>query len=227
MPRDYQGLQLFYGWCWHSWSVLGLLCSRVQGLKWWRRVFYYLLEMAIVNAYAIYKVNSPEAPLTHKQFRLELAKSLCEPLLLARARPCSSYLPVRGRRPTQGHARLKENTFCIALKNVVAAMIALSKSNQMVNLKIQKSVHNAESVMFTFVGKCFEAYHTKAYFWILLKMKALKCKSSAQFDWNVVTFGLKTNLHVLGEHNGIYENWVVSNQHQKSGPCSSIFCIDN
>ena len=32
--------------------------------------------------------------------------------------------------------------------------------------------------------------------------KALKCKPSAQFDWNVVTFGLKTSLHVLGEHNG-------------------------
>ena len=30
--------------------------------------------------------------------------------------------------------------------------------------------------------------------------------------------GMKT--YLLGEHNGIYE-------HQKSGPCSSIFCIDN
>ena len=29
-------------------------------------------------------------------------------------------------------------------------------------------------------------------------------KPSAQFDRNVVTFGLKTYLHVLGEHNGIY-----------------------
>ena len=27
-------------------------------------------------------------------------------------------------------------------------------------------------------------------------------KPSAQFDWNAVTFGLKTSLHVLGEHNG-------------------------
>ena len=27
-------------------------------------------------------------------------------------------------------------------------------------------------------------------------------KTSAQFDRNVVTFGLKTFLHVLGEHNG-------------------------
>lgn len=31
-----------------------------KGLKWWRRVFYRLLEMAIVNSYAIYKLNGPE-----------------------------------------------------------------------------------------------------------------------------------------------------------------------
>ena len=33
--------------------------------------------------------------------------------------------------------------------------------------------------------------------------KALKWKPSAQFDWNIVTFGLKTPLHALGEHIGM------------------------
>ena len=31
-----------------------------RGVKWWRRVFYHLLEMAIVNAFSIYKMNNPD-----------------------------------------------------------------------------------------------------------------------------------------------------------------------
>ena len=34
------------------------------------------------------------------------------------------------------------------------------------------------------------------------QLKAVKCKPSAQFDRIVVTFELKTPLHVLGEQNG-------------------------
>ena len=44
--------------------------------------------------------------------------------------------------------------------------------------------------------------HTYMYLPLQYQWKALKCKPSAQFDWNAVTFGLKTSLHVLGEHNG-------------------------
>ena len=61
-----------------------------KGLKWWRHVFYRLLEMAIVNSYAIYRLKGPEKLLTHKAFHLKLAHSLCEPFLLARADPTSS-----------------------------------------------------------------------------------------------------------------------------------------
>ena len=31
-----------------------------RGVKWWRHVFYRLLEMAIVNAFSIYKMNNPD-----------------------------------------------------------------------------------------------------------------------------------------------------------------------
>ena len=37
-----------------------------KGLKWWRRVFYRLMEMAIVNAYSIHKLNNPGNVLSHK-----------------------------------------------------------------------------------------------------------------------------------------------------------------
>ena len=68
-----------------------------KGLKWWRRVFYRLLDMAIANSYAIYKFNGPDKLLTHKAFCLELACSLCEPLLLARADPSLCHIPLHQR----------------------------------------------------------------------------------------------------------------------------------
>ena len=36
----------------------------------------------------------------------------------------------------------------------------------------------------------------------ILEFIVTKCKPSAQFDRNVVTLGLKTPFHVLGEYNG-------------------------
>ena len=48
-------------------------------LKWWRRAFFHLIEVAIVNAYIIY-ASTPQTgqKMTHKEFRIQLAK---EPLL--------------------------------------------------------------------------------------------------------------------------------------------------
>ena len=82
-----------------------------KGLKWWRRVFYRLLEMAIVNSYAIYRLKGPEKLLTHKAFHLKLAHSLCEPFLLARADHTSSYIPLHGCRPSEGLTRLSGKHF--------------------------------------------------------------------------------------------------------------------
>ena len=49
--------------------------------KWWRSCFWYLLEVAVLNAYIIYKTTarSPGSKvLSHFQFHLELARSLCK-----------------------------------------------------------------------------------------------------------------------------------------------------
>ena len=46
-------------------------------VKWWRRAFFHLLDLAIVNAYIMYS-EAPHTgrPLTHEQFRIELSKGL-------------------------------------------------------------------------------------------------------------------------------------------------------
>ena len=62
-------------------------------IKWWRKVFFWILEVATVNAYIIYKVlvkRSGERPISHLAFRRQLILSLSEPIrssVIPRARP--------------------------------------------------------------------------------------------------------------------------------------------
>ena len=46
--------------------------------KWWRRVFFFLLDTAVVNSYILYTEEHPNKKkrMTHEQFRIELANNL-------------------------------------------------------------------------------------------------------------------------------------------------------
>ena len=46
-------------------------------VKWWRRAFFHLIDLAVVNAYILY-CDAPHSGrrFTHEQFRIELAKGL-------------------------------------------------------------------------------------------------------------------------------------------------------
>ncbi len=45
-------------------------------LKWWRRAFFHLFDLAIVNAYILYTQSTQVKKLNHEHFRVELAKEL-------------------------------------------------------------------------------------------------------------------------------------------------------
>ena len=50
-----------------------------KSVRWWRKVFFWLLEVAVVNAYILYSVNTDHRrKFTHKEFRRELVLALCE-----------------------------------------------------------------------------------------------------------------------------------------------------
>ena len=49
-----------------------------KSVRWWRKVFFWLLEVAVVNAYILYSANRDQKKLTHKEFRRELVLALCE-----------------------------------------------------------------------------------------------------------------------------------------------------
>ena len=64
-----------------------------KSIKWWRKVFFWILEVATVNAYIIYKelaLKRGDRPMSHVAFRRQLISSLSEPIRSSvnpRARP--------------------------------------------------------------------------------------------------------------------------------------------
>lgn len=47
-----------------------------RSVKWWKKVFFHLVDAAIVNAYILHTVTHGTKKLTHVQFRIEVAKEL-------------------------------------------------------------------------------------------------------------------------------------------------------
>lgn len=61
-------------------QCISTYCYAPRTLKWQMRVFYYFLDIAMFNSYVIYKKKQQEAKrksfLTHKEFRIEVIRSL-------------------------------------------------------------------------------------------------------------------------------------------------------
>ena len=50
-----------------------------KSIKWWRKLFFWLMEIAIVNSYILYRAaqtQANEAPMTHLQYRKQLVHQL-------------------------------------------------------------------------------------------------------------------------------------------------------
>ena len=82
--------------------------------KWWKKVFWRLLELCITNVHQIRKFTDNKA--VHKELRIQLAHCLCQPLLGMRlgGNPRSS-LPGPGR-PSADLQRLKGKHFASGAK---------------------------------------------------------------------------------------------------------------
>ena len=81
-------------------------------VKWWRRVWFHLIDMAVVNSYILYKESSQSTrKLTHEKYRILLA---CELLVEAGEVPhvhpggrASQALPTSSHQLTKRHFRGK------------------------------------------------------------------------------------------------------------------------
>ena len=80
--------------------------SKRKTIKWWKKLFWRLIDICILNASIVFRVNNPNSKIkTNRQFRLALMLELTEPMINATAsgesRVCS-----RGRRPRAYLSRL-------------------------------------------------------------------------------------------------------------------------
>ena len=78
-------------------------------LKWWKKVFWRLLDITIVNSWIIFRTNYPDSPInSHKCFRLQLVEELVQPLLDLIASPnCPPHLHSgKGRKVVSAAKRL-------------------------------------------------------------------------------------------------------------------------
>ncbi len=77
-----------------------------KSVRWWRKVFFWMVEVVVVNAYIVYTVHTDaRRKLTHKQFRRELVLALCE----EQRSSAMSHRPQR--RPNQTLERLRGSNF--------------------------------------------------------------------------------------------------------------------
>ena len=128
-------------------------------LKWWRRVFWRLHDMAITNAFVIYKMNnatSLQKVQTNRQFRLTLAEKLVAGMVASRRGP--------GCPPTQSISRLTGKHFpyrhrtrqryCVCAYKKKSPRGKKYKDKKIATWCPKCEVHLC-------IGHCFECYHTR------------------------------------------------------------------
>ena len=47
-------------------------------VKWWKRLFFHLLDVAVCNSYTLYTQSTQNKKLTHKEYRVSLAKAFLQ-----------------------------------------------------------------------------------------------------------------------------------------------------
>lgn len=127
-----------------------------KSLRWWRKVFFWMLEVVVVNSYILYTNNTDaRRKLSHKEFRRELVVHLCEELRSA----ISSHNP----QPPQDLTveRLRGSHF--------AEMGSVCRDCRMCSARGGGQRHLTRSFCATCsdhphlcIGECFRNYHTRA-----------------------------------------------------------------
>ena len=131
-------------------------------LKWWKRIFFHLLDVAIVNAYILYRQTPTEdgKHLTHEHFRIELAKGLLQssacdaPRLAGPTRQTHPPLTRLTERHFPGRLGYKSDGHPVQLDCFVCSRRSEGK-RKVVTTKCKQ----CDLPMCIF--ECFELYHTK------------------------------------------------------------------
>jgi hypothetical protein len=140
-------------------------------VKWWKKLFLHLVNLAVVNAYVVWKASGPRK-LTHHQFRLEVVKSWLEDA------PNLPGPPPKGRRANGPVVRrLRERHFPSRIMPQPGALKqnptrACHACNQPAGKRHQPGDRRRKETRFECgsckkalcIDPCFEHFHTRKYF---------------------------------------------------------------
>jgi len=131
-----------------------------KSVKWWKKVFWRLCELAIVNMYHIMKFK--HIATTQKQLRLDLTHILVQPLLDQRM--INPAVPGPGR-PTADLDRLKGKHFGTGSKRGNPrgrCKVCAKQKKANGKCKDTKTANRCERCdVFLCEGECFRVYHSK------------------------------------------------------------------
>ena len=128
-------------------------------MKWWRRIFWRMIDHIIVNAYVIYIANNSsllEKSKTRVQFRLELAELFSQPAIALRRGP--------GRNPGQILPRLTGKHFPYRTSTRKRCVVCAYKKTSPRGTKYRDTkvmTWCPKCEVHLCIGTCFECYHTR------------------------------------------------------------------
>ena len=131
--------------------------------KWWKRLFFRLLDMSIINAMIlntnIFPDKSKERQ-CHKKFRMELAHQLVQPLLDSYADPLIGRSS--GRTPVTSDIRLKRKHFAVSQQPKRSCVGCAYQKNANGKYKKTKTVNYCEKCEKYICRNCSETYYTRS-----------------------------------------------------------------
>jgi len=134
-----------------------------QSQKWWHRIFFYFLDVALVNSYICFRELQPENKLRLKEYRLEVAREEIEKARrgLQKRRRSSSKYPMAGPKKPYVPDYLREDASHIPVRTTLRRCGNCSTKKKQVRTKFMCRKCNIPLCLAKKKGKnCFADFHT-------------------------------------------------------------------
>ena len=126
-----------------------------KSIKWWRKVFFWLLEVVVNNAHVLYKTHtSSTRKLTLKEFRRELAVQLCHGVV---REDSATY-----QRHDQSVERLRGRHFPDKARKRRDCRVCSKRGSAGERKLVNTFCNTCTDKPALCVGECFRLYHTRA-----------------------------------------------------------------
>lgn len=125
--------------------------TRRRTIKWWKKVFWRMVDISVLNSWIIYHANFPEDEInSHRLFRTKLIHELVQPLLSVKAKG-------KARKVTCGRLQGKHFAYKASRR---ARCVVCNKKTQHKRTDKKTMNYCTKCSVHLCVGACFEKYHT-------------------------------------------------------------------